>query len=217
MNKITVEEFWNWFQEKSEFLMDIDNLDPIKAEDLLNEFEKVLASYSEGISFEISDLDSDGRKITFSAEGDEEYFDDVIELCTNTPILDFWDIIAFKQPQGSKVKIKFEDYTLNSKDLWFIPMENEDEDDLSDEKVGLEIAIKGCKEEDEDQLIAVYSLIEAMIGEYDCTTLLGYFELCEMPEDPEGEGFIPLTELPEYIEWYINNIEGKQDEKERRN
>ena len=213
MNKITVEEFWKWFQQKSEFLMDIDNIDPIKAEDLMNEFERVLASYSEGMSFEISELDANGRTIIFSAEGDEDFFDDVIQLCENAPVLDFWEIVAFKQPQGSKVKIKFENYVLNSKDLWFIPMENE-EDDI-EEKIGLEIAIKGYNEEDEDQLIAVYSLIEAMIGEYDCTTLLGYFELCEMPESPELDGFIPLTELPEYIDWYINNIEGKECERNR--
>ena len=213
MNKITVEEFWKWFQQKSEFLMDIDNIDPIKAEDLMNEFERVLASYSEGMSFEISGLDANGRTIIFSAEGDEDFFDDVIQLCENAPVLDFWEIVAFKQPQGSKVKIKFENYVLNSKDLWFIPMENE-EDDI-EEKIGLEIAIKGYNEEDEDQLIAVYSLIEAMIGEYDCTTLLGYFELCEMPESPELDGFIPLTELPEYIDWYINNIEGKECERNR--
>lgn len=213
MNKITVEEFWKWFQEKSEFLMDIDNIDPIKAEDLMNEFEQVLASYSEGMSFEMSELDANGRTIIFSAEGDEDFFDDVIQLCENAPVLDFWEIVAFKQPQGSKVKIKFENYVLNSKDLWFIPMENE-EDDI-EEKIGLEIAIKGYNEEDEDQLIAVYSLIEAMIGEYDCTTLLGYFELCEMPESPELDGFIPLTELPEYIDWYINNIEGKECERNR--
>jgi hypothetical protein len=213
MNKITIEEFWKWFQEKSEFLMDIDNMDPIKAEDLMNEFEQVLASYSEGMSFEMSELDANGRTIIFSAEGDEDFFDDVIQLCENAPVLDFWEIVAFKQPQGSKVKIKFENYVLNSKDLWFIPMENE-EDDI-EEKIGLEIAIKGYNEEDEDQLIAVYSLIEAMIGEYDCTTLLGYFELCEMPESPELDGFIPLTELPEYIDWYINNIEGKECERNR--
>lgn len=210
MKKITVEEFWNWFQTKSEFLMDIDNLDPIESEELLKEFEKVLASYSEGISFEMTDLSKDGRKIIFSAEGDQDYFDDVIELCTNASILDFWDIIAFKQPQGPNVKIRFEGYSLNSKNLWFIPLENEDE---LEGMIGLEIAIKGFKEEeDEDQLIAVYSLIEAMIGEYDCSTLLGYFELCEMPEDPEKEGFIPLTELPEYIDWHINNVEGKEEQ-----
>ncbi len=209
MKKISVKEFWDWFLSKNEFLMDIDNLPEEEKEALLEEFDAVLATYSQGISYEISSLSTNGRKITFSAEGDEEYFEDVIELCTDVPILDFWNIIAFKQPQGSNVKIKFEDYSLNSKDLWFIPLENA-ENELS-EKFGLKIALKDCKEDDEDQLIAVYSLIEAMIGEYDSTTLLEYFELCPLPDNPEAEDFIPLTQLPEFVDWHLDKIENSNN------
>lgn len=202
MKKLTSKEFWDWFVAKSEFLMDLDNSND--KDQLMKEFEEVLASYSEGLSFEISELTQNGRSITFSAEGDEDYFEDVIELTTNVPILDFWDIIAFRQPQGEKVRIKFENYTLNSKDLWFIPMESDEE---FSERVGIMVGINDLVEDDEDQLIAVYSLIEAMIGEYDCTTLLGYFELCSLFENPEHEGFIPLTQLPEFITWHLNKID----------
>ena len=193
-----------------QFLMDIDNLPEQEKDELLEEFDNVLATYSEGITYELGELTSNGRKITFSAEGDEEYFDDVIELCTDIPILDFWGIVAFKQAQGGKVRIRFEDYVLNSKDLWFIPLENS-EDELS-EKFGLKIALKDYKEEDEDQLIAVYSLIEAMIGEYDSATLLEYFELCPLPNNPEEEDFIPLTQLPEFIDWHLDKIENLQED-----
>jgi hypothetical protein len=206
IRKITAQEFWDWFITKSEFLMDLDNSND--KDQLIKEFEEVLASYSEGLSFEISELSQNGRSITFSAEGDEDYFEDVIELTNNVPILDFWDIVAFKQPQGERVRIKFENYSINSKDLWFIPMENDEE--LS-EKVGIMVGINDLNEEDEDQLIAVYTLIEAMIGEYDCTTLLGYFELCLLPENPEQEGFIPLTQLPEFIAWHLNKIDNIKD------
>ncbi len=206
IRKITAQEFWDWFITKSEFLMDLDNSKD--KDQLIKEFEEVLASYSEGLSFEISELSQNGRSITFSAEGDEDYFEDVIELTNNVPILDFWDIVAFKQPQGERVRIKFENYSINSKDLWFIPMENDEE--LS-EKVGIMVGINDLNEEDEDQLIAVYTLIEAMIGEYDCTTLLGYFELCLLPENPEQEGFIPLTQLPEFIAWHLNKIDNIKD------
>jgi len=213
MRKINVDEFWNWFISKSEFLMDIDNLNEEKSEKLLDEFSEVLGSYSEGMSFDIGDLGAEGRKIVFSAEGDQDYFEDVIELCESTPVLDFWDIIAFKQPKGAKVKIKFEGYTLNSRDLWFMPLENEDDDDY--DLIGLRVALKGFRQDDEDQLIAVYSLIEEMIGEYDCATLLGYFDICELPENPELEEFIPLVELQEYVDWHINLIEGRNERKDR--
>ncbi|MDR0972070.1 MAG: hypothetical protein LBM25_06780 [Bacteroidales bacterium] len=206
MRKISAENFWEWFQEKSEFLMDIDSLGD-KAEELLNEFASTLALYSEGISFILGDLTENGRQIIFSAEGDEEYFEDVITLCDAVPILDFWDIVAFLPAKGANVKINYKGYTLKSKDLWFVPMENEDS---SYGKVGLQIAIKDCKEDDEDLLIAVYSLIEEMIGEYDCTMQIGYFELCPLPSDPEKEDFIPLTMLPDFISWHISQEENKE-------
>ena len=61
----------------------------------------------------------------------------------------------------------------------------------------------------------MYSLIEEMIGEYDCATLLGYFDICELPENPEQEEFIPFTELPEDVDWHINMIEGRNERKDR--
>ncbi|MBP1629278.1 MAG: hypothetical protein H6Q15_171 [Bacteroidetes bacterium] len=205
MEKITAQEFWQWFQDHSEHLMDIDNIDPFEADELMKEFEKTLALYSEGMSFEMSDLTEKGREIVFSAEGDEDYFDDVIALVENTPVLDFWEINAFKQPKGPNVKIKFENYVYASKNLWFLPLENEE----FEETIGLMVGVPDFKENDEDQEIAVYTLIETMIGEYDCTTLLEYFEICQLPEDPEAEGFTNLTNLPEYIDWHLNNIQGK--------
>lgn len=208
MKKISIEEFWNWFSSKNEPLMDIDNLSEQESENLLEEFNTVLGSYSEGMSFEIGPLSREGRSIVFSAEGDQDYFEDVIELCTNSPVLDFWDIIAFKQPKTGKVRVNFEENVLNNKDLWFMPLDNEDDEDY--DLIGLRIALRGAKEDNEDQLIAVYSLLEAILGEYDCATLLGYFDICEAPENPEEEDFIPLIQLQEYVDWHIDMIEDRK-------
>jgi hypothetical protein len=198
--KISIEEFWKWFEQHNEHLMDIDSLEEQQIDDLLHEFDSVLKSYCEGISFEIGDLTKNGRTLTFTADGNEEFFDDVVQLCDNMPILDFWEVIALKPPQGENVSIVYEKYKLKSKDLWFVPMESEEQDD----KIGIKVGIKDYNEDDEDQLVAVYSLIEAMIGEYDCTMLLAYFELCSLPQEPDKEDFIPLTELPQFVFWHFN-------------
>jgi hypothetical protein len=117
--------------------------------------------------------------------------------------LDFWDIIAFKPAKGSNVNITFEKHRISSKNLWFMPLESEEEK----EKVGLRVALKEFVEDDEDLIIAVYSLIEQMLGEYDTAMLLGYLELCSLGDKPEEEGFHPMTDLPEYMEWFMNNSE----------
>ena len=42
-----------------------------------------------------------------------------------------------------------------------------------------------------------------MIGEYECATLLSYFELTTISENMEEQGFKPLTELPKFIEMLL--------------
>lgn len=200
---MTAEEFWKQFTEYKDNLMDIDSLDSSDADALLVRLDKDLKQYSEGIDFVLGDLTDKGRTLTFTSEGDVDYFDDLISLCEQAPILDFWDIIAFKPAKGSNVSVSFEKYRISSKNLWFMSLENDEERT----KVGLRVALKEYVEEDEDLLIAVYSLIEQMLGEYDTAMLLGYLELCPLGNNPEQENFHPMTDLPEYMEWFLNNVE----------
>jgi hypothetical protein len=197
------EEFWKKFEGYKDLIMDIDSLDTAEGDKLLERLDGDLKEYSEGVDFILGDLTDKGRTLTFTTEGDVDYFDDLIALCEEAPVLDFWDIIAFKPAKGSNVNITFEKHRISSKNLWFMPLESEEEK----EKVGLRIALKEFVEDDEDLIIAVYSLIEQMLGEYDTAMLLGYLELCSLGDKPEEEGFHPMTDLPEYMEWFMNNSE----------
>ena len=105
--------------------------------------------------------------------------------------------------------ITFENYRLNSKNLWFLPLESEEEEG----KLGLRIALEGGREDDEDLLVAIYSLLEEMLGEYDAATSLEYFEICSLGSNPKEEGFYPLTDLPEYVDWFIEEAEKKDNSK----
>lgn len=194
--KITIEEFWNRFKAKSDKLMDLDSLNAEEKDEILNSLDEDLKQYSEGLSLEIGKLGTNGRKLTLTAEGDVDYFEDLINLYEQSPVLDFWDIVAFKQGKGANVNVSFGPYHLSSKKMWFMPMENQDDAEM----LGLQIALDTKETEDEDLLVAVYSLIEEMIGEYECATLLSYFELTTITDNMEEKGFKPLTELPEFIE-----------------
>ena len=197
------EEFWKKFEGYKDLIMDIDSLDTAEGDKLLERLDGDLKEYSEGVDFILGDLTDKGRTLTFTTEGDVDYFDDLIALCEEAPVLDFWDIIAFKPAKGSNVNITFEKHRISSKNLWFMPLESEEEK----EKVGLRVALKEFVEDDEDLIIAVYELIEQMLGEYDTAMLLGYLELCSLGDKPEEEGFHPMTDLPEYMEWFMNNSE----------
>lgn len=197
--KITIEEFWNRFKEKSDKLMDLDSLSPAEKDEVLDSIDSDLKQYSEGLSLEIGKLSTNGRKLTLTAEGDVDYFEDLINLYEQSPVLDFWDIVAFKQGKGANVNISFENYHLSSKKMWFMPMENQEDEQM----LGLQIALDAKETEDEDLLVAVYSLIEEMIGEYECAILLSYFELTTISDNMQEKGFKPLTELPEFIDMLL--------------
>ncbi|MEE1189482.1 MAG: hypothetical protein UHN41_01800, partial [Bacteroidales bacterium] len=82
---MTAEEFWKQFTEYKDNLMDIDSLDSSDADALLVRLDKDLKQYSEGIDFVLGDLTDKGRTLTFTSEGDVDYFDDLISLCEQAP------------------------------------------------------------------------------------------------------------------------------------
>lgn len=208
MNK-QPEVFWNWFVENSEQLTMLGDLDESKRQELLAEMQHRLDMYCEGLTYEISDPTAQGRTLTFSAEGDFDLFRYVVALTDNAPDVDWWEFIPFKQPKGKGLKVAFDKYRFDTAKMAFLQLESEEEPDI----IGLRIAMPGLpagyqpdpdKSEDDDLLVGAYVTVEALIGEFDCTTLIGYIELCPMPKEPFKEGFRPMDDLPEFVKWFKN-------------
>lgn len=195
MNKI--ETFWNWFSQNSEQLTMLNDLDEGTAAILLDDLQHQLEKYCNGLSYEISEPTPSGRTLTFSAEGDIDLFSQVSDLVENAPDFDWWEFVAFKQPKGKDLKVYFDKYKFETKEMYFMPLENEEEPD----SVGLRVAIPNPVKDDDDQLVGVYVTIEALIGEFDCATMIGYLETCPLPKEPFKEGFKKMDDLPEYINW----------------
>ncbi len=194
--------FWQKFSTLKDKLMDIDSLTDDEADEILQKLDAYLKEYSEGVDFVLSDLNEQGRDINFTALGDENFFEDVIALVENCPIMDFWSCSAFSKAQGKHCSIEYENIRLQSKDLFFLPMESEEIND----KIGLKIAGKGLIKND-NTLTAAYLLCEKMIGEYNSTTLIDYFDIEKLPTAYEKEGFLPLDYLPDFTEWKIEKTE----------
>lgn len=194
------DKFWKWFTEHNEQLTMLDDLDEKESNALLEEMQKVLDGYCEGLTYEIGDQTNNGRTVTFSAEGDTDLFKYVTDLVEEAPDLDWWEFVAFKQPKGKGLKVTFDKYRFDTKKMYFMELENEESPDM----VGLRVALENPVEGDDDQLVGVYVTIEALIGEFDCATLVGYLDVCPIPAEPFKEGFKPMDDLPEFIEWFKN-------------
>lgn len=191
--------FWNWFVENNEQLVMLNDLDKALQQQLLEAMQHQLDQFCEGLSYEMGEPTPSGRTLTFSAEGDMDLFEYVVALTDEAPDLDWWDFVAFKQPAGKNVKVTFDKYHFASKDMYFQQLECEEEPDI----LGVRVAIPNpVKKDDDDQLVGVYVTLEAMIGEFDCATLVGYLEVCPVPEEPFKSGFKPLDDFPEFVEWF---------------
>ncbi len=192
------EKFWQWFADNNERLTMLGDLEEKEQQSLLDELQRQLDAYCEGMTYEIGEPTPSGRTLTFSAEGDTDLFRYVVELVDNAPDLDWWEFVAFKQPKGTDLKVTFDKYHFETKQLYFMQLESEEEPDI----LGIRVALPNPVADDDDQLVGVYVTIEAMIGEFDCATLIGYLDTCAIPKEPFKAGFRPLDDLPEFIEWF---------------
>ena len=112
-------EFWEWFTTNNEQLTMLGDLEEKEQGKLLDNMQKELDAYCEGLTFEMGDL-----------------FKYVVELTDNAPDLDWWDFVAFKQPKGSDLAVTFDKYRFETKKMYFMQLESEEEPDI----LGLRVA-----------------------------------------------------------------------------
>ena len=190
--------FWQWFANNNERLTMIGDLDDDGRKAIIDELQNQLDVYCEGLTFEIGEPTPSGRILTLSAEGDVELFRFVVDLVENAPDFDWWEFVAFKQPKGTDLKVTFDKYHFETKRMYFMQLESEEEPDI----LGVRVALPDPVDDDDDQLVGVYVTLEALIGEFDCATLIGYLDTCDIPDEPFKAGFRPLDDFPEFIEWF---------------
>lgn len=201
------ETFWSWFQTNSERLTMLNDISDEERQQLLADMQRQLDSYCEGLTFEIGEQTAQGRTLTISAEGDFDLFRYVVALTDNAPDVDWWEFVAFKQPKGKNLRVLFDKYRFETSKMAFMQLESEEEPEI----IGLRVALPDLpqsyrpqpdNEADDDLLVGVYVTLEALLGEFDCTTLIGYVDVCPLPKEPFKAGFRPLDDLPEFVEWF---------------
>lgn len=192
------EKFWQWFMDHNEQLIAMGELEDKERGELENALQYQLGKYCDGLSCEIGSATDNGRTLTITAEGDTDLFRQVIELVDNAPDLDWWQFVAFKQPLGTDLKVRFDHYLFETSKMYFQQLECEEEPDM----LGLRIAAPDNHPDDEDFQVGVYVTLEALIGEFDCATLVGYMETVPVPAEPFKAGFQALDDLPKFVEWF---------------
>ena len=184
--------------DHNEELIALGDLDDNGRQTLLDALQGRLAAYCDGLTCEMGEPTANGRTLTFTAEGDTDLFRYVVELVDAAPDLDWWDFVAFKQPMGTDLKVRFDKMLFETKKMYFQQLESDEEPDM----LGLRIAVAGGERQDEDFQVGVYVTLEALLGEFDTATLIGYMETVPLPAEPFKEGFQSLDDLPRFVEWF---------------
>ena len=193
-----IEKFWQWFQDHNEQLIALGDLDDKERTELEGALQYQLSKYCDGLTFELGEPTANGRTLTFTAEGDTDLFRHVVELVDNAPDLDWWEFVAFKQPMGTELKVRFDKMLFDTRRMYFQQLECEEEPEM----LGLRVAVEGGERQDEDFQVGVYVTLEALMGEFDCATLIGYMETVPVPDEPFKAGFQALDDLPKFVEWF---------------
>lgn len=192
------EIFWKWFTDHNEQLVALGDLDDKGRAALEDALQHELTKYCDGLGFDIGEATANGRTLTFTAEGDTDLFRYVVELVDAAPDLDWWEFVAFKQPMGTELKVRFDKMLFDTRKMYFEQLECEEEPEM----LGLRIAVEGGERQDEDFQVGVYVTLEALMGEFDCATLIGYMETVPLPAEPFKAGFQKLDDLPKFVEWF---------------
>ena len=193
-----IEQFWQWFLDHNEQLIALGDLQDMEREELLDAMQQQLTKYCDGLGYEMGEPTANGRTLTFTAEGDTDLFRYVVELVDAAPDLDWWEFVAFKQPMGTELKVRFDKMLFDTRKMYFQQLECEEEPEM----LGLRVAVENGERQDEDFQVGVYVTLEALMGEFDCATMIGYMETVPVPDEPFKAGFQKLDDLPKFVEWF---------------
>jgi len=196
------QQFWYWFKDneaKYFFLNQIN--DDNEKEKLLDELLEHLHIYCGKLFFEVGGLPDKKQDLIITAEGNTEFFNDVELLVKQAPVLEYWNVIAFK-PVVEDGIIEYHNIKLDPKTMYFIPLDNK-----ATQKTGLRIYIDNYNPTNEKGfLTAAYLILDNILGEKSNSLDIGYVEIENLPSAPEREELIELTKLPRYIEWKKSKI-----------
>jgi len=189
-----VTAFWRWLLDHQADLNALEHPEQPFWDTLLERLQRL----DGGLSFELSAPGETPRELVVTAQGDWELFPLVEALVSVAPPLDGWEFVALKPAMGFAFGLRSEGLELDPSQLWFEPMADGDTPHL----LNLRIAVPGFNEEQELEISnGLLLILETALGEKSAAMDVNVVDVCELPDDPEGEGFQRLPELASLVEW----------------
>ncbi|SNB43706.1 conserved hypothetical protein [Flavobacterium psychrophilum] len=159
-----------------------------------------------------SKIKTNKSKMIITANGNLDYFYQVVNLVDNAPQLKNWKFTAFIQPSSEIEKIIsgldepyfFKDITLKASELKFTALDYDEEKSRLDLIIYLKNYALHCDSKTLQQ--AVFIVIQDLLGEESLFQNINLVQLAQMPDNDNG--LIHLYELQFYID-KINTFKKK--------
>jgi len=184
------EQFWNWFTKESNTYFHFEN----NQDELFLRLKDKLEKIDSNLVFEFSPIFQDGkREFVISADGIKSSFPSVINLTKQSPIIDKWKIVAFRQPHKEITQINYEGLFIKFEDVFFKYRKNNG-------KIDLELHLQGFYESAE-WTAAVFILLDNVLGEYHTEMTLDFIDKKELNKKEKNELF-PIYKLSQIVQDY---------------
>ena len=212
MKKINT--FWNWFQDNNQTIKNLINETPLNQKHISFWLSKNLSYYCKEIDFMIvfpvsnNNNNNNKSELIITANGNPEYFNQVINLVDNAPQLKNWKFTAFIQPtekieeimKGLDEPYIFHEITLKASELTFLPVEYNELSHKLDIVVFLKSYNLYCDTKTLQQ--AIFIIMQDIVGEQSLYQNINFVQLAQVPDYKEG-----LIQLYDF-QLFLDNLNG---------
>jgi hypothetical protein len=190
-------DFWDWFvrHEPELFGFRADRED--ERESVFDELTAQLQKVHPDLAFEFGP-NAVKREFVISAGGIKGAFSSVKSLVGAAPILDRWQITAFRPRRNPINVVEFRGKRVDPRDVQFTLLSNEN-------MPGVRLFIPGYKESDSELKTIGYLLLDESLGEYDVETHLGLIEMLSPDTRTDGQRH-PFPELPRQFDELVASL-----------
>ena len=189
-----ISAFWAWLASHQSALNTLESPDDPFWDELLAHLQGV----NEGLWFEVSAPGDEDRELVITAQGEWALFPLVEAMVSVAPELPGWIPVDLKPAMGFGFSIGYRGLELDPQDIWFEPMVDPDAPDV----LGLRVAVQGFNDDQEEDFAnGLLLMLDTALGEKAAATDVDLVEVCDVPAEPDDEGFLPFAELGSYLAW----------------
>jgi hypothetical protein len=203
--------FWNWFQDNNQTIKNLIQETPINQKQICYWLNKQLDYYCKELDFMIVFPKKENQKteLIITANGNPSYFNQVIELINNAPVLRHWKFTAFIQPTENIDKIIesldepyiMQEITIKTNKIKFLPLNYNNKI----KQLNIVIYLKNYKIHCNTKMLqqAIYIILQDLLGEKSVYQNINFVQLAQFQNSTEE--LIELYELQFYIDTINKN------------